>query len=60
MKMIKVGYTFEVTKLVGIDDETPPEPYTEEGYEDQQIQNVGDDIEFSLDGQINWHFQRLD
>lgn len=59
-KTVKVKYTFEITRDVTISDETPPPPYTQEEWESQQIQNLGDDIEFSIDGPAYWYFQILD
>ena len=56
---MKVKYTFEVTKDVPISMAEKPDNYSEEEWEDQLIQNVGDQLEFALEGSISWYFRKL-
>ena len=58
-KTIQVKYVFEVTRDVRVPDKIP-EPYTQEEWEDQRISDVGQQLEFGLDGSVYWYSQRLD
>jgi hypothetical protein len=61
MKTVRVKYTFEVTRNVLINElDAPPKPYNVEEWEKQQIEDIGQQMEFALDGQINWYYHRLD
>jgi hypothetical protein len=58
-KQVRVRYTFQVEKTVTISDETPPKPYTDEEWEDQQIQNAGDELAWAMDGNPRMMYHRL-
>lgn len=58
-KTVRVRYTFEVEKTVTISDEKPPEPYSQDEWEEQQIQNAGDEMAWAMEGSPSMSFHVL-
>ncbi len=60
MKTINVGYTFRVARTVKVPPNPDPTFLTDEEWERQCIDDLGQQIEMGIDGSVEWEYSLRD